>query len=272
MGCFSSHSRKAPARPSLQKRFAGGAGRRNIPRQGSGPSRKSNAQNLLPDIGLAANCRRRRVRAASTRMVGTQLIAAMRRSRPERTALRYGTPLPSSSATRNQAKVRERRSRCRLRLRVVWTVRLPQSSRSGGKRAPLLKENGPAQGPRSFQAHRPCRPLPTIPGSKWMPSTAHTGRVLRPLQRVPSGSARRHKDERNNDEAPRGPCRPCGCGTVRRASAASSPVCTPEGKEPLIAPGTWEGSVACSPRGSKRLRLRSRFLDPAGPTAAEMSP
>ena len=40
-------------------------------------------------------------------------------------------------------------------------------------------------------------------------------------------------------------------------------VCTPEG-ETLIAPGTWEGSVACSPRV---------FLDPElGLTAAEMSP
>ena len=38
-------------------------------------------------------------------------------------------------------------------------------------------------------------------------------------------------------------------------------VCTPEG-ETLIAPGTWEGSVACSPRGNPELGL----------TAAEMSP
>ena len=49
-------------------------------------------------------------------------------------------------------------------------------------------------------------------------------------------------------------------------------VCTPEG-ETLIAPGTWEGSVACSPRGKNGFGYDPVFLDPElGLTAAEMSP
>ena len=49
-------------------------------------------------------------------------------------------------------------------------------------------------------------------------------------------------------------------------------VCTPEG-ETLVAPGTWEGSVACSPRGKNGFGYDPVFLDPElGLTAAEMSP
>ena len=48
--------------------------------------------------------------------------------------------------------------------------------------------------------------------------------------------------------------------------------CTPEG-ETLVAPGTWEGSVACSPRGKNSFGYDPVFLDPErGLTAAEMSP
>ena len=48
--------------------------------------------------------------------------------------------------------------------------------------------------------------------------------------------------------------------------------CTPEG-ETLVAPGTWEGSVACSPRGKNGFGYDPVFLDPElGLTAAEMSP
>lgn len=49
-------------------------------------------------------------------------------------------------------------------------------------------------------------------------------------------------------------------------------VCTPEG-ETLVAPGIWEGSVACSPRGKNGFGYDPVFLDPElGLTAAEMSP
>ena len=41
----------------------------------------------------------------------------------------------------------------------------------------------------------------------------------------------------------------------------------------LVAPGTWEGSVACSPRGKNGFGYDPVFLDPElGLTAAEMSP
>ena len=49
-------------------------------------------------------------------------------------------------------------------------------------------------------------------------------------------------------------------------------VCTPDG-ECFIAPGIWEGSVACSPRGKNGFGYDPVFLDPElGLTAAEMSP
>lgn len=47
--------------------------------------------------------------------------------------------------------------------------------------------------------------------------------------------------------------------------------CTPEG-DTLIAPGVWEGSVACSPRGKNGFGYDPVFLDPElGRTAAELS-
>ncbi len=49
-------------------------------------------------------------------------------------------------------------------------------------------------------------------------------------------------------------------------------VCTPEG-ETLVAPGVWEGSVTCSPRGKNGFGYDPVFLDPElGLTAAEMAP
>ena len=49
-------------------------------------------------------------------------------------------------------------------------------------------------------------------------------------------------------------------------------VCTPEG-ETLVAPGVWEGSVPCSPRGKNGFGYDPVFLDPElGLTAAEMAP
>ncbi len=49
-------------------------------------------------------------------------------------------------------------------------------------------------------------------------------------------------------------------------------VCTPEG-DTLVAPGVWEGSVACSPRGKNGFGYDPVFLDPElGRTAAELSP
>lgn len=48
--------------------------------------------------------------------------------------------------------------------------------------------------------------------------------------------------------------------------------CTPEG-DTLVAPGTWEGSIACSPRGKNGFGYDPVFLDPElGRTAAELSP
>ena len=48
-------------------------------------------------------------------------------------------------------------------------------------------------------------------------------------------------------------------------------VCTPEG-DTLIAPGVWEGNVACSPRGKNGFGYDPVFLDPElGRTAAELS-
>ncbi len=47
--------------------------------------------------------------------------------------------------------------------------------------------------------------------------------------------------------------------------------CTPEG-DTLVAPGTWEGSIACSPRGKNGFGYDPVFLDPElGRTAAELS-
>lgn len=49
-------------------------------------------------------------------------------------------------------------------------------------------------------------------------------------------------------------------------------VCTPEG-DTLVAPGVWEGSVACSPRGKNGFGYDPVFLDPElGRTAAELTP
>lgn len=49
-------------------------------------------------------------------------------------------------------------------------------------------------------------------------------------------------------------------------------VCTPDG-ETLVAPGAWEGSVACSPRGKNGFGYDPVFLDPElGRTAAELTP
>lgn len=49
-------------------------------------------------------------------------------------------------------------------------------------------------------------------------------------------------------------------------------VCTPEG-ETLVAPGVWEGSIACSPRGKNGFGYDPVFLDPElGRTAAELAP
>lgn len=48
--------------------------------------------------------------------------------------------------------------------------------------------------------------------------------------------------------------------------------CTPEG-ETLVAPGAWEGSIACSPRGKNGFGYDPVFLDAdLGRTAAELSP
>lgn len=47
--------------------------------------------------------------------------------------------------------------------------------------------------------------------------------------------------------------------------------CTPEG-DTLVAPGAWEGSIACSPRGKNGFGYDPVFLDPElGRTAAELS-
>ena len=47
--------------------------------------------------------------------------------------------------------------------------------------------------------------------------------------------------------------------------------CTPEG-DTLVAPGTWEGSIACSPRGKNGYGYDPVFIDPElGRTAAELS-
>ena len=49
-------------------------------------------------------------------------------------------------------------------------------------------------------------------------------------------------------------------------------VCTPEG-DTLVAPGVWEGGVACSPRGKNGFGYDPVFLDPElGRTAAELTP
>lgn len=46
--------------------------------------------------------------------------------------------------------------------------------------------------------------------------------------------------------------------------------CTPEG-DTLVAPGAWEGSIACSPRGKNGFGYDPVFLDPElGRTAAEL--
>ena len=47
--------------------------------------------------------------------------------------------------------------------------------------------------------------------------------------------------------------------------------CTPKG-DTLVAPGAWEGSIACSPRGKNGFGYDPVFLDPElGRTAAELS-
>lgn len=155
-------------------------------------------------------------------------------------------PVTIVLATRNQGKVRELAEPLRaFGLRVVGLDAfpdLPEVEETGT----TFEENALLKALRSFQAHRPCR-LADDSGLEVDALNGGTGvysaRYSEDMPDLPGAT----KDERN---------------TMKLLAALSSvrlwnrsarfrtvvAVCTPEG-ETLIAPGTWEGSVACSPRG-----------------------
>lgn len=216
---------------------------------------------------MAANCAAREF--AARPVGGTQYSGNAQGADHERTASRYGTRYH-----------RPRHTQPGQSPRTGGAAGAPSACASSDwtpspifpkwrKRAPLLKKT-PCSRPAKFPSAPALSPLPTIPGLEVDALNGAPGvysaRYSEDMPDLPGAT----KDERNTMKL-LAACRPCGCGTVRRASAASSPSVRPKAKP--LAPGTWEGSVACSPRGKNGFGYDPVFLDPElGLTAAEMSP
>ena len=180
---------------------------------------------------------------------------------------RYGTRYHRPRHPQSGQSPRTGGAAARLRPARRRAGRLPRSSRS--EETALLLKKTRCSRPAKFPNAPALSPLPTTPGSKWMPQR-RARRVLRPLQRRHAGFARHHQGRTQYDEAPRG-LSSVRCGTVRRASVPSSPPARRKAK-PSSHPH-MEGSVACSPRAKNGFGYDPVFLDPElGLTAAEMSP
>ena len=168
-------------------------------------SRKA-TPNLLTEHRIGGKLRGARVRR-TTRAV--RAIAAMRKEQTMSEQPHDTEPVTIVLATRNQGKVRELAEPLRaFGLCVVGLDAFPIFPK-WRKRAPLLKKT-PCSRPAKFPSAPALSPLPTIPGSKWMPSTAHQACTPPATARGHAGSARRRSDERNTMKNSLRPCRPCG--------------------------------------------------------------
>lgn len=217
---------------------------------------------------MAANCAAREF--AARPVGGTQYSGNAQGADHERTASRYGTRYHRPRHTQSGQSPRTGRSRWRaFGLRVVGLDAFPD--------LPEVEETG-----TTFEENALLKAREVSKRTGLVAIADDSGLEVDALNGAPGVYSARYsedmpdlpgatKDERN---------------TMKLLAALSSvrlwnrsarfrtvvAVCTPEG-ETLVAPGTWEGSVACSPRGKNGFGYDPVFLDPElGLTAAEMSP
>ena len=253
MGCFSL-SRRPPARLRVRKRFAGGAGRRNIPRAGFPPFPEKQTPNLLTEHQDWRQTARRESSPHDPLVVRN--IAAMRKEQTMSEQPHDTEPVTIVLATRNQGKVRELAEPLRaFGLRVVGLDAFPD--------LPEVEETGTTFEENALLKAREVSErtgLVAIADDSGLEVDALNGApgvYLRPLQRGHAGSARRHQGRTQYDEAPRGPVvraavEPFGALPQRRrrlyARRRNPHRSRHLGRQRRLLPAR-----------QKRLRLRSRF-------------